>query len=102
MEFRVKDINLVTGDKWEQDFPLVLDALICIQERGWRLNEKLYELMNFGFIQDAHGMVMLLGVYDGGTEDMINHPLIAGQMGAAIFPMPIPDFLKGVVKDDNA
>jgi hypothetical protein len=100
MQFKVRDIDLLLGSVYEKEFYNVAEALIAIQDRGWDLNSKLYELMDHGFIQRDGGMVMLLGIYPGGTEDLICHSLIAGQMGRGPFPMILPPVAREVT-DDN-
>jgi hypothetical protein len=95
IKFRLKFLDLTKTKKTEVDFDYVANALNFLHVDGWDLNKKLYSLLVDGFLlnEDNTRMVMLLGVYAGGTEDLISSPLISSQMGA---PIP-PQFL--LIKD---
>lgn len=88
----------------KQDFPRVIDALIMIEDWGFDLNEHLYELLIYGFIKDMKDasnqrMVMLLGVLDDGSEEMISHPAVADKMGSIGLPpvtMLVMNQMKGM------
>jgi hypothetical protein len=104
VKFRVKHIDLVRGGKQEFDYDDVVSALRKIDSLGWDLNSNLFKLLMLGFLTvegDESSMVMLLGRYAGGTEDLICHPLVARQMGAEGIPMFVMPFAEGV-RDDGA
>jgi CRISPR/Cas system CSM-associated protein Csm4 (group 5 of RAMP superfamily) len=44
MQFKVRDIDLLLGSVYEKEFYNVAEALIAIQDRGWDLNSKLYQM----------------------------------------------------------
>lgn len=88
-KFRVKWLRLNgSAESIHVDFNDVTDALIAISVE-YDLNSRLYELMLNGYMYNADQseMVMLTGIYPGGTESMLCTPLISAQMGAPRGPL---------------